>query len=144
MTENAILNVYQYFNPTDLKLKKDDRDDGITGGLAFSRNGEDKKILVPIEGNKTNKYADHSNEIKSFFAHEKKHYEDYTNWGPEIYSLQLQVVKEQRAITAQFQDKTWQNVRPEFRDAVTKYGIQNQMPLFPPTGPVKVFIMLRL
>jgi hypothetical protein len=82
MTETSILNVYQYYNPTDLSLKKHADDDAQFkqyGGMAFNIDGKSLTIDIRIKGDVLTGTADHSNRIINNFKHEEKHYDDFKN-----------------------------------------------------------------
>lgn len=133
MTTEATLNVYDHYNPTDLKLTASEKENG-SGGMTLSTERKDgvvkQEIEVKIEGNKTTKVADHSNEITNVFVHEKRHYDDSRSSGLDAYIKTPKKVREQRAISTQMNHSCFNATRPSYQNAVRNYGTQNGM-LFP-------------
>lgn len=133
MTTEATLDVYDHYNPTDLKLTASDKENG-SGGMTLSterKNGVVKQeIEVKIEGNKTTKVADHANEITNVFVHEERHYDDSRSSGLDAHIKTPKEVREQRAISTQMNHSSFNATRPSYQNAVRNYGTQNGM-LFP-------------
>jgi len=133
MTKQATLDVYDHYNPTDLKLAAAEKEDG-SGGMKFSaesKNGVvEQEIKVKIEGNKDTKIADHANEIVNVFVHEKNHYDESKSAGLNAYQRTPSSIREQRAISTQINHSTFNSTRTSYQNAVRIYGIQNGM-LFP-------------
>jgi RHS repeat-associated protein len=133
ITEEATLNVYDHYNPTDLEVVSHDNENG-NGGLALSttRDGGEIKqsIKIRIEGNKRTKIADNANEITNSFYHEKGHYDDIKSIGLDAYIGLPKNLREQRAVGNQMKHESFAKTRKSFQTAVKKYGIKYGM-LFP-------------
>ena len=136
LSEESSLKVYDHYNPTDLKIEKDARDNGKTGGLAFNHGEKGgvkfTKMKVRIDGNNYTGIADHANEITNLFVHEEKHYDDYKSLGSSTKAFigLGKNVTEPRAISTQMNHPSFSKTRKIFREAAVNYGKKFGM-LFP-------------
>ena len=63
--------------------------------------------------------------VINLFVHEKKHYDDFSELGPEAYRVLPPQIKEQRAILAQISDPSWQKTDEIIKDALDYYAKVN-------------------
>ena len=133
LTEEATLNVYNNYNPTDLPLAVNTEEAGRSG-LSFraERKGSKttERINVLIEGNKRTKVADHANEIINLFSHEEQHYNDYKTLGFSGYKNMPKNQREQRAIKAQLIHPSFTRTREVYQKGIKQYGSSHGM-IFP-------------
>ncbi|GGH70084.1 hypothetical protein GCM10011318_11780 [Phaeocystidibacter marisrubri] len=115
LSTDAILSIYQHYNPTDLLLA--DSKNITKGGFEFipSFNGNDPYLRVHVETNSTLKLIDHSSEIISGLIHEKQHYSDYVEMGAVDYFRLPKNFREVRAYNSQTTHESWNNTRSEFQ-----------------------------
>ncbi len=116
------LNVYQHYNPTDLKLEANfEKEKGGASFIASSYG--DKRIEINTEGNKKgSKIADDANAIKSVFVHEKNHYDVNKKLGFKRFSTVSKNTLEQMAVRAQMADPTFSKTSNSFQKGVIQYG----------------------
>ncbi|NEM97416.1 RHS repeat-associated core domain-containing protein [Pontibacter sp. BT327] len=128
LTDQASLAIYEHYNPTDLKLTKGDSD---KGGMTFQyqrANGEtSEEIAVNIDANKRTEISDHSNEIRSLFSHEERHYDDYKAAGIDAYHSLSKDFKEQRGYIKQMSDSTFLKTRSSFQKSIIKSAIEHNV-----------------
>jgi hypothetical protein len=140
MTDDAILNVYDYYNPTDLPLgisnTKKDNVGGMTFSIAESKDNIRLRILIKVKGNISTRLADNANDIKNSFAHESKHYADYKEKGHNVYKSMSKDRQEQRAIFYQMNHSTYIDTTPDYKKGIIKYGEQHGL-MVPITNPIK-------
>ena len=138
ISEESSLNIYNYYNPTELKIITDKNSEAW--GMSFSVdevNGEIKEcIKIKMEGNKKGKVADNANEIINLFIHEKKHYNDYKEAGIDAYKAMGKSRREQRAVNTQMEHISFKETRGFFQKAIKAYGAEHGLllplnPLFP-------------
>ena len=68
-----------------------------------------------------------------------KHYDDFKNWGFEVYSTTPREIREQRAITTQMNDKTFNDAGADYQQKIIEYGIANHLLLrLPIPQPEKI------
>jgi len=126
MSEDATLDVYQHYNPTDLSLRANASENGSGGGAFwYKRDGSAKGIEINIQGNKSLGISDHSNEIKNTFVHEKQHYDDYTELGVKAYIAMSNDQKEQRAVSSSIKDETFSKMRTNIQELKKEYGAKH-------------------
>jgi len=133
LTEDATLNVYNYYNSTGLDLKAKQNETGAAGLTFVTRrkNGKTSEwIEVKIEGNKRTKICDHANEIINSFIHEGQHYSDYKTLGFDGYVNLPINQSERRAVSTQMKHESFEGTRPAFQQAVKRYGEKYEM-IFP-------------
>jgi hypothetical protein len=117
LSNDAQLGIYEHYNPTDLDLVA--HGDPSRVGLTFSGKSDGSAVIkVKLEGNMRGKIIDHSSEIMSMYAHEKKHYSDFKELGFEEYQASSEDWREQRAYHAQVSDPSWSRTRANYRRAV--------------------------
>jgi len=127
LSEDATLNVYDHYNPTDLDVVAHDKENG-KGGMSFSYTRTKQRIKIRIEGNKKTGITDHANEITNSFIHEEQHYNDFKAVGYDVYKAASTEHKESRAITTQMKHSSFRKTRKkEFQDQVIKYGKRKGM-----------------
>jgi len=116
------LNVYQHYNPTDLKLEADFENQKGGASFEYSSYG-DKHMNINTEGNKKGtKIADDANAIKNVFVHEKNHYENYKKQGFKTHSTNSTDIKEQMAVRAQIKHPTFSKTSKAFQAGSRAYG----------------------
>lgn len=137
LTTDEELNVYQHYNPTDLKLKANT--ESVAGGATFkAKKTTTKKVQggvtisssstvtthmeVKTEGNKRTKVSDHANEIINVFAHEEQHYTEFKQKGFDANHATPKEHKERTAVVKQMSHPSWSKTRPGFQRSQIKYG----------------------
>ncbi len=120
------LEVYQHYNPTDLKLSADTKSE--VGGAAFiatqySDGSTTESMEVNTEGNKkSSKIADDANAIINVFAHEKDHYDNYKKDGFDKYVETPKALREKRAVVTQMKHPTFSKTSKNFQQSMINYG----------------------
>lgn len=142
ISEDATLDVYQHYNPTDLSLRANVSENGSGGGAFwYKRDGSAEGIEINIQGNKSWGISDHSNEIKNTFVHEKQHYDDYTKFGVKAYIAMSNDQKEQRAVLVSIKDETFSKMRANIQKLKKKYGAKHGL-IYPtlPINPLQTIV----
>jgi len=135
ISEDATLDVYQHYNPTDLSLRANASENGSSGGAFwYKRDGSAEGIEINIQGNKSLGISDHSNEIKNTFVHEKQHYDDYTELGVKAYIAMPNDQKEQRTVSVSIKDETFNKMRANIQELKKEYGAKHG--LMYPISPI--------
>ncbi|WP_044172094.1 RHS repeat domain-containing protein [Flectobacillus major] len=135
LDSKSTLSVYQHYNPTDLKLEISEQKfpngkSAAGAALSITSVGEkvtDKHIDVFVKGNNEQGIADHANEIKNVFVHEKQHYNDFKTLGIKKYNNMATQTLEQRAVFTQINDPTFLNTRNGFQRSAKAYGSQYKL-----------------
>ena len=136
ISDDASLNIYQHYNPTDLKLKDSGKD---VGGAAFrvtttkTTTGDKTKttystgMVVNLKGNKRLKISDHYNEITNIFVHENQHYSDYKSLGAKAFLAASRDRLECRAVNTQMEHSSFDKTRYGFQRSAKLYGEKHGM-----------------
>ena len=125
MSEKAQLRVYQHYNPTKEKLTKHPKDSPEKRGMTTRglSNNKIQVIQIRLKGNSSGiKIADHANEIRCLFAHEKGHVDMFYDLGFEKYKNTPLSERERYAIQSEVRSPYWNLVRPEYRLGADKYA----------------------
>ena len=125
MSEEAQLKVYQHYNPTKEKLLAHPDDGDRYAGMTTSVTGNNKILGIKIklkENCSGIKIADHANEIRCIFEHEKGHVDMFYELGYERYRNTPKADREEYAIKSEISSPYWNLVRPEYRQATIKYA----------------------
>ena len=139
LDDKSSLNVYQYYNPTDLILVKNSNIGGkeaLTFSLSGTKSNHTTVIKVAIENNNKTKVSDNSKEIISSFEHEETHYQDYKVLGFENYvqvATENPQLIERREIQRQIDSPTFRETRLSFQKSAYEYGKKNGLLL-----PIKI------
>ena len=151
VSENAQMNIYNYYNPTDLTLLKDNSGDynmtfrveiieSIVNGNIVSTSSSAKEIGINVKRNYVSGYINNAADIKSLFEHEATHYNDFKSF-PEKY-LEIRETNnnrlELRAITNQLNQGYYKYCSDNFKKGIMTYseefgGILKKFNALPPT-----------
>jgi RHS repeat-associated protein len=114
----AVLNVYDHYNPTGVKLNI--IDDG-NGGMQYSTNllGDKSKINIRTGKNFELQLSDHANEIVNMFSHEESHHNDYLSDKNRYFTMHVYTA-ETTAIALQMQHPSFPKTRDDYRKWVGK------------------------
>ena len=128
MPENALLNVYQHYNPTKHKLENLDDGKGSFGMRSHFEPNKEPIILIRLKGNSSGiKVCDYADEIINLFVHEKAHIDQFQSLGHLKYQLLDYDLREQHAIKEQIIDPSWKHTRENYRQATINYGKKHGM-----------------
>jgi len=117
MSEESKLNVFRYFNPTNLPLGS-----YINAGenyMKFNQNGDPQSILINL---KIDDVSNNANNIINSFGHEKDHYDLFQEIGGIEYGKKGNNYIEQRAIRKQMTLPSWEKTTIEYKEAIRDYG----------------------
>ena len=145
LSTKASLNIYQHYNPTDLKLEAPMIETGNKSGMAFRLSGKksspNTSMVVQVKGNHKTGVSDHANEITNIFVHEEKHYNDYKSSGSydafkAIGDNRLEI----RAVQTQMNHSSFSKTRSSFQKAAINYGVKHGMimPIQPRYSPQRI------
>ena len=131
ITDEASLNIYQHYNPTDLKLVDSGKD---IGGASFrfttiktttgnkTNTTYSTSLSINLKGNKRLKISDHYNEIVNIFIHENQHYTDFITIGAKSFLEFSRERLESRAVYAQMEHSSFDKTRLGFQKSAKLYG----------------------
>lgn len=131
VSDKVFFNVYQHYNPTDLKLSITNSSTGLMQFTVESHNNEilGKKIEVDRRNIFAEGTMDNVAEIKSSFIHEEKHYNDLKEFGVGKYmemsqktNISGRQVVDNRAISTQISHSTWEQTSPSYQSGIRDYA----------------------
>jgi hypothetical protein len=147
ISDKAILNVFQHYNPTDLPLEKAASGSfkpGQTGMITgSSKTGKDYSIKCDILGLKESGSSDRAMEIRNLFSHEKGHVDDVKELGLHGYNRTNPIIREQVPIYRQMNDPSFSHVSPGFIKSIITYAKENAMS-FPVLAIPKINIPIKI
>ncbi|OIO74481.1 MAG: hypothetical protein AUJ85_05475 [Elusimicrobia bacterium CG1_02_37_114] len=135
VSENAQMNIYNHYNPTDLTLSKNNSGDynmsfrieiteNIVNGNLVSTSSSAKDIGINLKRNYESGFINNAADIKSMFEHEATHYNDYKSF-PEKYLEIRETDKnrlELRAINNQLNQGCYKYCSDEFKNGIMTYS----------------------
>jgi hypothetical protein len=123
ISADASVEIYRHYSTTNINLLAGTGSYLMEFEISHVGNAElDRKINVNTRALNRSGFSDNIADIKNTFVHENKHSSDYTTIGVLKTANMSRQVKEERAISTQIADPTWNNTSSAYKGHIREYA----------------------